>query len=93
MTTITLTYYRSSAADTSARIMPGEDGWEPAAARAIRKAFGRGAAAWGWTMDSREVDRAGNTTRVEYKATVVGKPRSRHDGHPILAEARLWMAV
>ena len=88
--TITLTYYRSSASDTSARIMPGEDGWEPAAARAIRKAFGKGAAAWGWTMESWHADRDGNTTRAEYKATVVGKPRS-HDGHPILAEARVWV--
>ena len=58
--------------------------WRDAAARAIHKRFGKGAAAWGWTMDSRQVDNDGKTTRAEYKATVVGRQTRNSGGHPVL---------
>lgn len=90
--TITLTFYQSSAADSTARILPGEE-WRDAAARAIHKRFGKGAAAWGWTMDSRQVDNDGKTTRAEYKATVVGRQTRNSGGHPVLAEARVWLSA
>ena len=90
--TITVTFYQSSAADSTARILPGET-WENAAARAIHKRFGKGASAWSWTMDSRQVDGRGNTTRVEYKATVVGRQTRYSGGHPMLAEAHVWLSA
>lgn len=89
-TMINVTFYQSSAADISARILPGET-FRDAAARAIRRRFGKGAAAWSWTAESWQVDGDGNTTRVEYKATVVGRENRRGGGHPVLAEAHLWM--
>jgi hypothetical protein len=79
--------------DYTARIMAHDEDWQAAALRAVQRRFGRSAAVWRWTIDSRQVDRAGNTVRVGYKGTVVGKenPRRYGGGHPILAEARLWL--
>ncbi len=87
MTTITVRFNHT---DYRARILTGED-WQDAAKRAIRRAAGRSASAWGWTLDSREVDRDGNTVCVNYKATVVGRQTRYSGGHPVLGEA--WVSL
>lgn len=46
--------------DYRARILNHEDNWEPAALRAVQKRFGKAAAVWRWTLDSREVDQQGH---------------------------------
>lgn len=86
MTTITVRFRGN---DYTARLADGEE-WQVAAARAIRRAAGRSATVWGWTMDSREVDRDDNTISVTYKGTVVGKPsRGDRNSYPVLGEARI----
>ncbi len=73
----------------TARVLPNEDSWGPAALRAIQQKFGKQADVWRWTIDGRQVTGTGDVARVRYKATIIGE--RNHGSHPVLAEARLWI--
>lgn len=75
----------------TARILPTDESWQHAAGRAIRRAYGRSAAAWRWNQESRVVDQHGDTIAAHWQATIVGPARRPSDGYPILCEARVTL--
>lgn len=83
--TITVTFRGQ---DYTGRIMATDDGWQDAANRAIKRAAGRSASVWGWTLENEQRDRVGNIVRQHYKASVVGRNVSG-GSHPVLGEARV----
>lgn len=72
---------------TRVRVLARDKSWRDGAGRAVRRAFGRGARAWGWKTDHWTVDAAGQTMTVTLTTSVVG--RREGGGWPIIGSASI----